>query len=232
MKTDKVSKQYFSRTELIIWGLSVTMVALGFLIFDRSNYLAFLASLIGVSALIFISKGNPIGQVLTIAFSILYGIISYSYAYYGEMITYLGMTGPMAVLALISWLRNPYKGNKSEVEVNSLKSKEYYFLAILATAVTVGFYFILKFFNTQNLIPSTVSVATSFVATYLIFRRSPYYAIAYALNDVVLIVLWTLACIEDTSYISVNICFMMFLLNDVYGFINWSRMKKRQQALG
>ena len=127
MKTDKVSKQYFSRTELIIWGLSVTMVALGFLIFDRSNYLAFLASLIGVSALIFISKGNPIGQVLTIAFSILYGIISYSYAYYGEMITYLGMTGPMAVLALISWLRNPYKGNKSEVEVNSLKSKEYYF---------------------------------------------------------------------------------------------------------
>ena len=89
MKTDKVSKQYFSRTELIIWGLSVTMVALGFLIFDRSNYLAFLASLIGVSALIFISKGNPIGQVLTIAFSILYGIISYSYAYYGEMITYL-----------------------------------------------------------------------------------------------------------------------------------------------
>lgn len=232
MKTDKVSKQYFSRTELIIWGLSVTMVALGFLIFDRSNYLAFLASLIGVSALIFISKGNPIGQVLTIAFSILYGIISYSYAYYGEMITYLGMTGPMAVLALISWLRNPYKGNKSEVEVNSLKSKEYYFLAILATSVTVGFYFILKFFNTQNLIPSTVSVATSFVATYLTFRRSPYYAIAYALNDVVLIVLWTLACIEDTSYISVNICFMMFLLNDVYGFINWSRMKKRQQALG
>ncbi len=42
-----------------------------------------------------------------IIFSLLYGIISYTFSYYGEMITYLGMTMPMAVFALISWLRNP-----------------------------------------------------------------------------------------------------------------------------
>lgn len=41
---------------------------------------------------------------LMIVFSLLYGVISYTCAYYGEMITYLGMTAPMALFALISFL--------------------------------------------------------------------------------------------------------------------------------
>ena len=61
--------------------------------------------------MIFNAKGNPIGQFLTIVFSLLYGIISYGFSYYGEMITYLGMTMPMSVFALVSWIKNPYKDN-------------------------------------------------------------------------------------------------------------------------
>ena len=87
------------------------MIIISFVIFDRENYLTLSASLIGATSLIFNAKGNPFGQLLMVVFSILYGIISFSFAYYGEMITYLGMTMPMAVFALISWLRNPYKGN-------------------------------------------------------------------------------------------------------------------------
>jgi nicotinamide riboside transporter PnuC len=33
----------------------------------------------------------------------------------------------------------------------------------------------------------------------------------------------------DSSYFSVIICFVIFLINDLYGFFNWTRMKKRQQ---
>lgn len=40
----------------------------------------------------------------------------------------------------------------------------------------------------------------------------------------------TLAAMTDISYISVVICFVMFLANDIYGFISWSHMKKRQSA--
>jgi nicotinamide mononucleotide transporter len=163
-----------------------------------------------------------------VIFSILYGIISFTFAYYGEMATYLGMTAPMAVFALISWLRNPYNGNKAEVTVNRLKGKEIVFMIILTAVVTFIFYFILRAFHTANLIPSTISVTTSFLAVYLTFRRSAFYAIAYAANDIVLIVLWVLATLSDISYLSVIICFAMFLANDIYGFINWSKMRRRQ----
>lgn len=230
MNKIKTAFRYFSKAEIALWGSSVILIILSFIIFDRENYFTLTASLIGATSLIFNAKGNPIGQVLMVLFSVLYGVISFSFTYYGEMITYLGMTAPMSVFALISWLKNPYKGNRAEVKVNTLKGIEIFFAVILTAAVTAVFYFILKAFHTANLLPSTLSVATSFLAVYLTFRRSPWYAIAYAANDAVLIVLWTLATIDDFSYLSVVICFVMFLVNDVYGFINWQRMHRRQAA--
>lgn len=219
---------YFSKAELILWSSSILLIIISFLIFDRGNHFTLIASLIGATSLIFNAKGNPFGQFLMIAFSVLYGMISYTFAYYGEMITYLGMTAPMALFSLISWLRNPFNGNMAEVAVNRLRPKEIVFMFILSGLVTCLFYFILKAFNTANIIPSTLSVTTSFIAVYLTFRRSPYFALAYAANDIVLIVLWILASILNISYLSVIICFVMFLVNDLYGFINWLRIQKRQ----
>jgi nicotinamide mononucleotide transporter PnuC len=221
---------YFTKEEKILWVTSVALIILSFCIFDRENYLTLSASLIGVTSLIFSAKGNPFGQFLMVIFSLLYGVISYTFSYYGEMITYLGMTMPMAVFALVSWLRNPYNGNRSEVKVNRISRKEVVFMWILTMVVTILFYFILAYFNTANIVPSTLSVTTSFVAVYLTFRRNPYFAVAYAANDVILIVLWVLASMSDVRYISVVVCFVAFLFNDIYGFINWRKMEKRQRV--
>ena len=206
------------------------LTVISFAIFDRENYIMLISSIIGAAYLIFNAKGNPIGQVLLIIFSILYGVISYGFSYYGEMITYLGMSTPMAVLSLISWLKNPYNGNRAEVKINSLKKKEIIFMFALTAVITFIFYFILKHFGTANLIPSTASVTTSFLAVYLTLLRSRYFTLAYAANDIILIILWILATLSDIAYMSVTICFLMFLVNDIYGYINWTKMYKRQQA--
>lgn len=223
------ARGYFSKGELVLLISSVLLILTAFLLFDRENYLTLAASLIGAASLIFCAKGYPAGQLLMVIFSVLYGIISFSFAYYGEMITYLGMTAPMAVLSLVSWLKNPYSGESREVRVNRIGKREVLFMTLLTAAVTAAFYFILGVFGTSNLIPSTVSVTTSFAAAYLTFRRSPFYALLYACNDAVLILLWTLAAVEDRAYISVVVCFVMFLANDLYGFVSWRRMEKRQK---
>ncbi len=219
---------YFTKFEICLWSTSVLLILFSFLFFGGKDYLTLVASIIGTTFLIFNAKGNPIGQFLTVVFSIMYGVISYRSSYYGEMITYLGMTMPMACFALVSWLKNPYKNNKSQVKVNRLSIKEFVFLLFLAAFVTMIFYYILKYFNTANLLLSTLSVTTSFTAVYLTFRRSSYFALAYACNDLVLIVLWILASLQDKIYISVVICFVVFLVNDLYGFISWIKMEKNQ----
>ena len=219
---------YFTLAEWILWLSSLVLITFSFLLFDGESYLSFVASLLGSTALIFCAKGNPIGQFLIIIFSCLYAYISYSFAYYGEMITYLGMSGPMAVYAFVAWIKNPYNVNHSEVKVNKLTRREVIFMFILSVLVTVVFWFILKHFGTANLIPSTFSILTSFIAIYLTARRSPFYAVAYAVNDIVLIILWLLASLSDKAYVSVLVCFIVFLANDIYGYFNWHKMEKSQ----
>lgn len=221
---------YFTNLEKGIWCVSVTLILLSFFYFDRTNYMTLTASLIGGTSIILNAKGNPLGQLLMVIFSLLYGVISYGFCYYGEMITYLGMTMPMAVFALVSWLRNPFMGNRAEVKVNRIGKGETVFMWGLAGVVTVAFYFILRAFDTSNVLPSTISVTTSFVAVYLTFRRNPYFSLAYAANDVVLIVLWVLAGMEEVRYVAVVVCFVAFLINDVYGFVSWRRMERRQMG--
>ena len=226
----KSQLDYFSKGEKLLWAASVLMILAAFAIFDRENYLTLAASFIGVTSLIYDAKGNPFGQVLMVVFSLFYGMISFTFAYYGEMATYLGMTAPMSVFALISWVKNPYKGNKSEVEISSLRKKDIFHMALFTAIVTVVFYFILGTFRTANLLPSTLSVATSFLAVYLTYKRSAWFALAYAANDIVLIVLWGLASVSDKAYLSVVTCFVMFFLNDSYTFVNWRRMQRRQKV--
>ena len=220
---------YFSRGEIILWFAEVLLIVTFFCIFDRKEFLNLISSLIGITALIFCAKGNPIGQALVIVFSALYGIISFGFAYYGEMLTYLGMTAPMALISLISWVRHPNGENRAEVKIRSLNKLDIIIMIPATIAVTVIFYFILRAFGTANLLTSTVSVTTSFAAAYLAFKRSPYYAVAYILNDIVLIALWSMAAIKNISYFSVIACFSAFLINDVYTFVNWKKMQKKQK---
>ena len=232
MKKYLVSFKTLTKFEKGLWltSLAVTILSylLSYLFSGSGDLLNLIASLIGVTALIFVAKGLVLGQLLTVVFSVFYGIISMLFSYYGEMITYLFMTTPMAIVATIEWIKNPYKDTQ-EVKVHKVTKKQLVIMWLLALVVTVLFYFILKALNTANLFFSTLSITTSFVASYLTFLRSPYYAIGYSANDVVLIILWILASVEDISYLPMVACFIMFLFNDLYGFYNWRRMQKRQK---
>jgi len=223
----KKSLWKFTKFEILLWILSVFFIAVSFILFDMSKPLTLAASLIGATALIFLAKGYVAGQLLIILFSILYAAVSFELKYYGEMITYLGMTTPIAIVSAISWLKNRYKDTK-EVKVEKLSKSKLISTLILSIAVTIIFYFILKLLGNASLLVSTLSIFTSFFAASLTVLRSPYYAIGYSLNDIVLIVLWSIATFESISNLPMLVCFIVFLINDIYGFINWKRMQKRQ----
>ncbi len=225
----KKIKEFLSFTpfEAGLWIISALVTVVSYILAPEGGLLNFLASFIGVTSIIFVAKGRVAGQVLSCFFCLIYGYVSLRYCYYGELITYMGMSFPMALASVISWMKNPYKNSK-EVEVASLSKKSVVLLCLITVCVTVSFYFILGALETENLFVSTLSIATSFAASGLTFLRSPYYALLYALNDIVLVVLWGLASLEDPSYIIMVVCFVTFLANDMYAFFNWKRMRKRQ----
>lgn len=212
-----------TKKEWILWIISISIVIVSNLFSSNFDLLTLVAALVGVTSLIFAAKGNVWAQILMIVFSILYGIISYRFRYWGEMITYLGMALPMAVWSAITWLRHPSGSDGNEVEIQILHRTQLLCVGGASVVVTFVFYLILDALDTPNIVFSTISVVTSFLAAALTMLRSSYYALGYAANDLVLIVLWTLASLENPAYIPVVVNFTIFFFNDMYGFISWKR---------
>lgn len=217
-----------SKKDWFLLIVSLAIVIISNVAFGNIDLLSLAATIVGVTALVFAAKGNVLAQILMIIFSILYGIISWRFQYWGEMITYLGMTLPMAVWSTITWIKNPSEKGKGQVAIQKLKLKHITIILFLCVAVTIIFYFILKAFHTPNIIFSTISVSTSFLAASLTMMRSSYYALGYAANDIVLIVLWSLAALKDATYIPIIVNFAIFFFNDIYGFLNWKKRELKQ----
>lgn len=133
-----------TKREWSIWLGSIIIVLISNLATKDFDLLTLVAALTGVTSLIFAAKGNVWGQVLMILFSIIYGIISFRFRYWGEMLTYLGMTLPMAVWSTITWIENPSENNGNEVQIQSLSKKHIVALCISGIIVTAVFIIFLK----------------------------------------------------------------------------------------
>ena len=214
--------------EIAFLAVSIIALTVTFVIGKEKNWLSFISSILGVIDVMFFAKGLVLAPFLCTVDCVLYSIISYKQHYYGEMIIYIGLMIPICLISIISWLRNRKKDDKSKVEVNKVRAKEFIILAAVSVVTTFGFYFMLKAFNTSQLIISTLSLVTSVFSAYLLFRRNSYYALGYMANDAILIILWSMSVVNfGLTFLPMVIRFCLFFINDTYGFVRWKLEEKK-----
>lgn len=181
---------------------------------------------------ILMSKGKVECYFIGFLSVFFYGIVSYNQAYYGELIITIFLTFPIMIIGIISWLRNQDKEDDTVI-ISSLSKLEI-ILALLSQVVLFwGYYFLLKMFNTDLLIISSISIVTSVLASYFEARRSELSLICYIANDFIIITLWLIPIINgSTELISVLVGPILLLINDIYGTYNWRRIKRKQMEKG
>lgn len=204
---------------LLVSGvLSISVSAIIF----KSEILTLFTSLVGIFCAILQAKGKVLSQFVGIAEVILYSILSYQNHYYGEIIIYALIVFPMYMYGVFSWVT--HKNEKTDtVEPNRILKKEWIILGLVNAIGFVALYHLLKYFNTSQLIISSLSMITSLMATYLIVRRSKYSFLFYMANDVILILLWGMPVIQGSLLLlPMLIDPVILLINDSYGLKNWN----------
>lgn len=215
--------------EMILLTASPLIVLLVGIIF-KNDVLTMMTSIVGIICALLLAKGLILGQFFGIAIVILYSIVSYKNGFYGEMLIYLIIMLPMYIWGIIEWLKHK-NGETKSVEVNSIKWKEWLIVVLCSIVTFVGFYFLLKSLNTNELIVSTLSVVDNIFAIYLLARRSKYGFVSYIVNDLILIVLWGIPIIQgNLLLLAMLINPIVNLVNDTYGVINWNKMQRKQKT--
>lgn len=216
--------------EKLLFCLSTIMILiLG--IYSKSNFLTIFAALSGVVTALLLSKGKSSGQLSGIVSCTLCLIISFKNNYYGEVLTYLLLKIPMYIIGSLSWIKHKNKKTNT-ISVNRINKKEWLIISGVSSLVFVVMYYLLKLFNTSELLVSTISVVTGLIAAYLLFRRSKYGFIFYVVGDIILILLWGIPIVRgNLTLLPMLIGPLINAINDSYGIYNWYKLEKLQNLV-
>lgn len=177
-----------------------------------------------------LAKGKYSCYIVGIISTFFYAFVSYSNSYYGEVIIAMCCTLPLMIIGLVNWLR--HQDNTNTVIIKEITKKELILVLLSQVVMFFGYYYLLKAFNTNNLLVSTFSVVASVIATYLTARRCEHGFIGFIINDLILIILWSIPVINgELNIIPILICPVLLLINDIYGAYNWRRIKYNQKTL-
>ena len=222
-------KDWTKIEKILLFGSIILISAIG--IIFKSNILTTTCSIVGIITALLLAKGKNLGQVFGILITILYSIVSFRNKFYGEVIIYIFLMFPMYIIGIISWIKHQNK-NTNSVEVNKISNIEWIFVSMIFIFLFIGIYYVLKTFNTNELIISTISVIASLFAVYLQIRRSRFSFSFYIINDIILMFLWGIPVIQGT----ILLLPMLFnpiinFINDSYGFYNWRKLEKIQNEV-
>ncbi len=215
--------------EILFLAVSWIILICCFAFSPEKNWLSLASSILGVFTVITVAKGLVYAPIMCIVNLVFYVAISVTEHYWGEVLINVCLILPVSISTIVSWFKNRSKENKDIVKVNRIGGKEYGLLILGTAVITIAFYFLLRALNTNELIVSTISLVTSALAEYLLLRRCPFYALAYAGNDVVLIVLWGLSVANHgLQFLPLVICYCVYLFGDFYGFFKWCKEYRKQ----
>ena len=196
----------------------------------KSGIITTLNALFGFLAVFFISKGNVIGQILGIIQIPFYCYIAYANRYFGELIICLVISFPMCAMSVFSWIRN-INSSCGDIKVNTkIAWKEWLAVIIISLIVGVGVYFLLDYFNTYQVVLSTLSVITSAIAYYIVMRRNGYGFVFYIANNIFCMLLWIILVVEnnDLSHIITFFNYIIYAVMNIRGIFNFIKLKREQ----
>ena len=222
-----ILKDWSKFEKILLFGNIIVVSTIG--IFFKADLLTTACSIIGINTALLLAKGKNLGQLLGILITLLYSILSFKNKYYGEVLIYVFLMLPMFVVGTFSWIKHQNKKTNS-VEINNIKAKEWIIVSIVFIGVFIGLYYVLKTFNTNELIVSTASVLASLFAVYLQVRRSKYSFSFYIVNDIILFILWGTPVFKGNYTLIPMLLNPVFnFINDLYGFYYWRKTEKIQK---
>ncbi len=222
-------KNYFKNWNLfekifLPFGIITTIIVS---VVTKSSIISTLYVITYITNALLNSKGRPECYIFGFIGIIFYGYLSYHQKYFGELIIIVFMSIPVMIMGVISWLKNR---DDETIIINTISIKEIVLVLLSQVIMFFGYYYILKLFNTNMLIVSTLSIIMSLLALYFGARRSELSFYFYILNDIVGIALWLVPIINgETNNFSVVLGPILLFINDNYGIFNWKRIKKKQQ---
>ncbi|HQQ62973.1 MAG TPA: nicotinamide riboside transporter PnuC [Pseudomonadales bacterium] len=215
----------------ILWA--VVFIAAGSMVslFSKDSLLNYVILVAGILCVVLAAKGNIWNYFFGIINSLGYAYVSYVNGLYGDMGLNVLFFVPTGIVGFFMWKRHAAGGT---VVMRSLKSAHQGCVGVICLVSIVILGGCLSLIKTQNTpyIDATATVL-SIVATLLMMWRYKEQWMLYIALNIVTIVMWAIRILNGSSDGTIMIVmWSAFLVNSVYGYINWHKGSMRKNDAG
>jgi len=214
------------------WLVLSTIIILGLSYYWKDNWIGIIASITGIWCVVLVAKGKISNYYFGIVNVIFYAYVAYGWQYYGEVMLNIGYFLPMQFVGLYLWRRNRLKEKKDDVKIKFMTNKQRWIWSTISVVGIIGYGIILQAIGGRSPFIDSTSTVLSVIAMILMAWVYMEQWILWIIVDVASITMWIIVMLEGGNDIAVLIMWSAFLVNAVYGLLNWIKLYKTQKKTG
>ena len=213
-----------------IWLLTATGVISAISLVLGDNWLGFVSALSGIFCVVLAAKGKIATYYVGIVQTGTYAYIAYGLALYGEAMLNAFFFLPAQFVGWWLWTRNRNRGatGGEDVRGRRLSWRQWSLLVPAIVLASSGYALFLDRIGAAQVGLDSYAVVISLFAQLLMVLRYAEQWILWIVVNLLTISLWaaTIAQTGSTDY-AVLVMWIAFLVNSIYGFLNWRRIAAR-----
>lgn len=224
-------KKYFEEWNLweVIWLLSFTVIILTLSILWKDTWYGTVASLTGIWCVVLTAKGKISNYYFGIVNVILYAVVAYQSKFYGEVMLNILYFLPMTIGAIFLWKKHKVSEDRpDDVRIITLEWKERILWFVGSVFAILGYTYLLYVLKGNLPWVDSITTVASIVAMIILARRAIEQWILWIFVDILTVVMWVIAIKQGAGDITVLIMWIAYLINAVYGYMNWLKLLKEQ----
>lgn len=199
------------------------------------SLLGLISSLTGMLCVVLVAKGKISNYYFGIVQTGTYAYISYTYGLYGEAMLNGLFYFPLQFVGIYLWNKNKVDQSTTgeDVKVKTLTRIQWIQLIVIAVITSVLYAYFLHLIGGQQVRIDSVAVVLSIIAQILMIKRYAEQWVLWIVVNGLSIVLWAITLLQSGGNDwSMLVMWTAFLVNSIYGYVNWIKMSKEQDEVG
>lgn len=216
------------------WLAIFTMINLYLFFAWEDSLIGLISSISGMLCVVLVAKGKISNYYFGIVQTATYAYIAYGYGLYGEAMLNGLFYFPIQFIGIYLWSKNKTEhGVKGEdVTVKSLTKSGWVITLVTVTIFTIAYGFFLKYLGGNNIWTDSATNVLSVTAQILMLKRFAEQWLLWIAVNVLSIFLWLSALIsQGGNDFSMLVMWSAFLVNSIYGYINWRKLYMKQSGV-
>ncbi|CAM4135510.1 nicotinamide riboside transporter PnuC [Lederbergia lenta] len=215
-----------------IWLTIFTAITIYLFFAFEDSLIGLVSSLTGMLCVVLVAKGKITNYYFGIINTLTYGYLAYTYGLYGDAMLNLLFYFPAQFIGIYLWGKHRATGNVQGEDVVVARVQKKFRLIVLTILLWALYAIFLVYLGGRSIGLDSATTILSVIAQILMIKRYVEQWLVWILVNILSIAMWIIELIrQDGNDWAIALMWTAFLINSIYGYLNWRKLYKKQEVL-